>query len=438
MGGPAGKLSRLPSPSLPPSSMNANVGASNSELELTGACVRCGHRDRLVKCVQCPVMYCSQTEQGDDTACLTLNPEAAGDFRCVTCHGRFHGKDGAPWPSPRMRFQIKHVDPCPDKAHINCVGLAVTIVFERGGQSTAEAFAQLLRGRWESNGWPLHLTFWERGVQTAGRAIRTRKADTSESSSHHNGAYCRTLVIFIALANSALCNEADKSGIMRLIEDTSEHFPIKMVKDHKHGLYLFVQTYVPLTNSFALRFQEAVEKDSCLFGRVAVYATLDGGTSISAAFTPAIASIKACWGKNMQFRASAVECCQIDRRAQNIAVLTGEKQKPASITVRHNFALFGWTTNVPLEHCKCTGTSSPNEADKRWEFMGVNRPGQPTVVTLRCSHCRGMQAIPKPENVRSLSYHAGAWYWTFEPSSEEPRPSKKPLRPGNKGKRGSA
>ncbi|KAG9100220.1 hypothetical protein FRC06_004398 [Ceratobasidium sp. 370] len=73
--------------------------SDNTDELLPFACVNCGHRDALVKCTQCPVTYCTQSEENDDTACLTQNPDVTGGFRCRACHNRVHEGGETTWPA---------------------------------------------------------------------------------------------------------------------------------------------------------------------------------------------------------------------------------------------------------------------------------------------------------------------------------------------------
>ncbi|KAG9100219.1 hypothetical protein FRC06_004397 [Ceratobasidium sp. 370] len=197
-----------------------------------------------------------------------------------------------------------------------------------------------------------------------------------------------------------------------------------MVKDHKHGLYVLLPGSVPRTHSFVQKFQDAVNKDSCLFGRVALYSTRDSHCPISAAFGPAISSIKACWGKNLPFAKAVLELCMIDRWAADVTVVTGEKQMEATLHFRLDFATHGWSTEVVLDGCGCDQTAAPGQRPKRWVLERTNGDGAPTTITLRCSCCEARRLLPKPDHVPSPSYHAGAWYRAVGPVPPENKPKR--------------
>jgi hypothetical protein len=61
------------------------------------ACVQCGHREDLMACVSCTAVYCTHSEPGDDTACLTLGG-GGPPFRCRNCHNRTFTDHKTPWP----------------------------------------------------------------------------------------------------------------------------------------------------------------------------------------------------------------------------------------------------------------------------------------------------------------------------------------------------
>ncbi|KAG8694549.1 hypothetical protein FRC09_009773 [Ceratobasidium sp. 395] len=377
------------------------------------------HRD-LIKCFECSIAYCHQSGTAGGTACLTLCTEPYEDFRCRACHAVHFGDTGLEWPSlrpgkhqlrsPRTRFRERDYEGCPDRVHTNCVGLAVTIVFETGDQATAELFAQLLRGRWESNGWPLSIVLWNVGGRTIGREVRlqkTKKKTNERGGSAHKGAYCRTLVVYLASETGLVSTVPNNAGLFELIANGKARFPLEMETSQVHAMLVFMSSSVPTSRSFVTKFQDAVDDEGCPFKHVVLYSTRGPRCPVHEAFGPAVTAIISCWGQSRLIGRSVVSAWTIDRWAQDIVVTIGEKGEPARLRFRLNFAVHGWKTQSRLELCACQSTGGQPKA---WEFVNTDNTGAPTTATIKCTSCEVKQVLVKPSNMPTPLYESGAWF----------------------------
>ncbi|KAG8690842.1 hypothetical protein FRC11_008717 [Ceratobasidium sp. 423] len=317
--------------------------------------------------------------------------------------------------SPRTRFQIKHFDTCPNKPHVNCVGLAVCIVYETGIKTDAVNFAQQLRGIWEGHGWPLHLTFYERpSSHGAARSVRIGKRVTTESSRNASGIYCRTIVLYFASDDGSIVAKSDMNEICDMITESTSYFPFKMSSGQSHGLVVFAGCQLPNSQAFLRRFQAAIRSDGCAFRRVMIYGTTAEGDPIWNAFSPAIMAIRAIWGRKCQFDNSIIESLMRNRWAANIMVAMGERQEGESKTQlcsRLNLATTGWEDKAAVPLCDCTRSAiGDSNSTKHWVFVKTNSPGKATMMTLRCSHCDQTKLFAKPPQIESPGYKFGEYY----------------------------
>jgi hypothetical protein len=149
----------------------------------------------------------------------------------------------------------------------------------------------------------------------------------------------------------------------------------------------------------------------CLFRRVVCYATLVPDGQIFNAFGPAITSIRACWGRQLECYDSVLEPLMLDRWASNMMVIMGERSRGAQLFFRLNLATNGWQSDAPLPLCNCNGEGiGPMQSAKRWIFVKTNNPGKATTLTLSCSWCKISINLQKPPTMPHPRYVAGEYY----------------------------
>ena len=166
-----------------------------------------------------------------------------------------------------------------------------------------------------------------------------------------------------------------------------------------------------MANAASLKELELTIHQRCLFRRVVIYATKVPGSQISNAFGPAISSIRACWGRQVEFYGSVIDSVMLDRWASEIMVAMGEKSRDAQLLFRLDLATNGWQSDGALPPCNCTTMGSgAMQPAKRWIFVKTNKPGNATTLTLKCSWCQLMKSWPKPSHMSSPGYNAGEYY----------------------------
>ncbi|KAG8698570.1 hypothetical protein FRC09_007169 [Ceratobasidium sp. 395] len=232
---------------------------------------------------------------------------------------------------------------------------------------------------------------------------RARNVDINEGCGAYHGAHCRTLVVYMA-------SERGSEDPLKLIETSGKISSFLPADRQDHALMIFAQSPVPRSNSFARRFQDVVDGKSCPFMRVVLYSTQASNSLIRAAYGPAITSVKSVWGKGLPLNESVVKAWIINAWTEEIVVAAGEKNTPARLWFRLNFATHGWDSGAPLELCQCEWTGGLRREPKAWRIVQVNNPAAATAVRLQCSWCNLERRLFKPATMPSPFYRFGAWY----------------------------